>query len=1335
MNVSPTAARTGATRMEKFTPTTHAVPVDYDPFSGPAVLRTVPTTEAQREVFTASEMGDDANCAYVESVSLVLLGELERAALERALAALTVRHESLRSVLSANGTRMIVLDHLSLQVPFEDLSHLDGIAREKRLVALGSVDVTTPFDLVNGPLFRALLLRTGPAEHIIRISGHHAVLDGWSIGVLMAELSQLYNAEKEHASAALPPAVPFSTYVTAMTDFAKSPGQADVEKWWTELHTGPVPRLSLPVDRPRPLRKTFNAERLDLVLDPALVEGLRTVATRNGASFVTTLLSTFELLLHKLTGDPVIVTGLPAAGQSDLDMKHLVGHCVNLLALRADISEEVRFDQYLKGRRTAVLDAFDHQRYTFGTLLRKLKVPREPGRIPLVPVVFNIDMNMDDGVAFDGLSHRFMSNPRQYENFELFLNATGTTEHLTLEWSYNTDLFDASTVRGWMVQFSELAKRITHSPSATIGALMAEEWSTEVAAPPAPAWHGQRTAYPRDASIDRLFLETADAHPDRTALEMGDTRTSYGALKQRVLVIAGVLERAGVGPGDLVGLCSDRCPDMVAAMLAALWRGAAFVPFDPGYPKDRLDHMFKDTGVKVLLAQKHLLPMLPESPATTVLLGDIGDETPTANGPQGTALSPAYIMYTSGSTGQPKCVVVPHRAVVRLVKGQDFLPFGPELTFLQLSNISFDASTLELWGALLNGARLVLQPQHKPTLQEIVTTIKQHKVTTVWFTAGLFNLMVDGHLEDLRGLKHILSGGDVLSLPHVKRALRTLGPGVLINGYGPTENTTFTTTYAINDEAALKIRVPIGKPLQNTTVHIVDADMRPVAVGEKGELLTGGDGLALGYWNRPDLTAERFVDDPFSTHPGAKLYRTGDLVRWLPDGNIDFGGRTDGQVKVRGFRVELGEIEEAISEDPEVRDRVVMVRTDMPGEKQLTAYLVPRELGSMEEHIDAQQAFIASVRDHLRNRLPSHMVPTAFMILPELPLTPNGKVDKRKLPVPELRSQTLQLQHVAPRNQLETELAVLWGEKLGVAKLGVHDNFFDVGGHSLIAIELLAKVDERYHVALPLNSLYQAPTVAGFAKLIQGTNMPSGLENLAPVQPEGDRIPFFCVHGDEANHHISRYLGNDQPYYAFFHQGEEGRPIQYTSVKSIAAHYIKELKTIRPDGPYLLGGYSFGAIVAYEMACQLVAEGHQVPLLAMFDMYSPVLFMEVMRKHEKIHFPLKNLVMRYLVKRALKKGKVASPRLRHFYIIDTYYKAINAYQPKTYPGTVTVFKAGNSDGPEDMGWSTLVKGGLDLHTLPGDHSSLIKDPCVVRLVQELSASIDRAVSKHAVEAV
>jgi len=1316
--------------MEKFIPETTAVQVSHDPFSGPAIQRTIPTTESQMEVFAASEMGNEANCAYVESISLVLTGELVRPALETALQDLTARHESLRSTISPNGMRMVVLERMTLPMPFEDLSGLDEPARSSRMEQLAEEDMRRPFDLVNGPLFRVSLTKIAPDRHVLRLSGHHAVLDGWSLGILMAEISALYNARLAGTAPALPAADPFSRYVRETIAFSKSSAQAAVEQYWTGLYRDSVPRLDLPTDRPRPVPKTFNGHRLDLAMDRELVRGLRSVATRNGASFVTTLLCAFELLLHKLTGQHEIVTGLPAAGQSDLGMKHLVGHCVNLLALRSRIDDEESFDQYLKQRRTEVLDAFDHQKYTFGTLLQKLKVPREPGRIPLVPAVFNIDMNMDDGVSFTGLAHRFVSNPRHYENFELFLNATGQGEDLVLEWSYNTDLFDKATIRSWMDQLSTLVRRIGGNSALPIGALLGEE-EPSAHKMPLPEWHGTATDIPRGTSIGALFDEVAAAHRASTAIVAPDGEWSYAKLHDRTLSMASALLAAGVKPGDPVGLCTDRCADMVAAMLAILRCGAAFVPFDPAYPADRLEYMLQDTGIRVLITQRHLSAALPRHDARTLFVEDLhGAEAPqpAAGGPD----SPAYIMYTSGSTGKPKGVVVPHRAVIRLVRNQNFLPFGPDLTFLQLSNISFDASTLELWGALLNGARLVLQPQQKPTLQEVIDTIHKHRVTTVWFTAGLFNLMVDEHLEQLHGLRHILAGGDALSVPHVKRALRTLGPGILINGYGPTENTTFTCCHAINDVEALQTRVPIGKPIANTTAYILGPDMQPVAIGEKGELYTGGEGVALGYWQQPELTAAQFIPDPFSKHPNAKLYRTGDQVRWLPDGTIDFLGRGDGQVKVRGFRVELGEIENAISAVAGVKDRVVVARNDGPGEKQLAAYLVPAQHAGDG---DAQEALIKQVRDHLRQTLPDHMVPSAFVILAELPLTANGKVDKRALPIPEHRSQTLAAGHVAPRNDKEERIAEIWGQLLNAPGIGVHDNFFDLGGHSLIGIQLLARVEEQFGKRLPLNSLFQAPTVAAFAKLVHSKDAASGLKNLAALQPEGTRTAFFCVHGDELNHHIMRHLGKDQPFFAFFHQGENGQRFEHFTVEDIAAHYMHELLTLQPEGPFLLAGYSFGGIVAYEMAQQLTKAGHEVPFLALFDMPAPELFVQSMRSERKLHEPVRDVVVRWLAKRAFAKGRIRSPRLQHYYIIDNYNKAIQAYRPKPYGGPVTVFKASGTTGPDDLGWAKLVTGPLETRVLPGDHYSLIREPGAARLVKELGAAIDRSTLRHAVEAV
>lgn len=1301
--------------MEKFIQEPRFVAIDFDPFTGPSIERTIPTTEAQREVLTASEMGVDASCAYNESVSLELKGTLDLAAIERAMHELVKRHESLRATLSASGTRMLVTDEVRFELPFTDLSALSEAERTKQLDAIAQKDMTTPFDLRNGPLFRALLIKVASDAHLLRLCGHHVVCDGWSLGIMMAEISALYNAAKSVGVPKLPEASSFSEYSLATIDFAKSPDHANVERYWLDLYKGPIPRLDLPGDRTRPKQKTYKGNRLDLVLSQELVRGLKEVATRSGASFVTTLMTTFEVLLHKLTGDSDIVVGLPAAGQSDLGMKHLVGHCVNLLALRSRIDEEQAFIEHLKARRTGVLDAFDNQKYTFGTLLRKLNVPREPGRIPLCPVVFNIDMNMDDGVGFDGLQHRFISNPRAFENFELFLNATGNEGHLTLEWSYNTDLFDEATVRSWMDQLVALIKRVSAAPSATIADLISDAALVGEQQMSKPEWHGRATAYPK-VDIGSLFDDVAAKHADRIAVELLDQKLNYRELQQRVHALSNALIGLGVKPGEPVGLCMDRSFDMVVAMLATLRAGGCFVPFDPAYPSDRLAFMFSDTDVKVMLTQRHLANALPKHNAKNIFLDEVkasGDATMPKISPD----APAYIMYTSGSTGTPKGVVVPHRAIVRLVREQNFVAFGPDLCWLQLSNISFDASTLEVWGALLNGGKLVLQAQQKPTLPEICDAIAKHKVTSVWFTVGLFNMLVDEQLDRLRGLKHILTGGDVLSVPHVKKALKSLGPNVLINGYGPTENTTFTCCFPINSEASITDSVPIGFPLNSTTVHVLDEQRNPVPVGRKGELYTGGDGVALGYWKRDDLSAEKFIDDPFSGKSGAKLYRTGDIVKWQADGSIAFIGRADGQVKIRGFRIELGEIENALNDLHGVKDKVVVARQDGPGEKQLACYVVPSEA-----HKGSSDDLLNTVREHLRAKLPTYMVPAGFVVMNELPLTANGKIDRRALPAPTAQTSALKAEHVAPRNNIERMLASIWGRVLNASDIGIHDDFFDLGGHSLIGIQLLGQVEQQFNKTLPLKSLFEAPTIAQFAELLKGEGTVHDWKNLSLIQPEGEGLPLFCVHGDEASHFIPKYIGNARPFYAFFHQGEDGKRIEHTTVESIAAHFIREMKQAKPRGPYLLTGFSFGGVVAFEMAQQLAQAGDEVPMLSVIDTYAPALHGKAIETDKRFYTPLKNMIYRWIVQRALRNDGTVPTRFRNFHIIDTYDRAVLAYKPKPWKGALTVLKAKDSWGPQSMGWESLVTGRLDVQVLPGDHYNIIKEPHV----QELARALDMA---------
>jgi len=1093
--------------MDKFIPETKYVAVEFDPFAGPVIERSAPTTEAQREVWVASQLSREASCAYIESVTLCLEGELDHGHLRSAITYLGQRHEGLRSTISANGLLMIIMEQLDIPQAYTDLSTLDPKERQARLEAIGEADMEQAFDLLKGPLFRTHLIRTAKGEHQLRLTGHHVILDGWSMGVVMGDISQAYTAYAAGQQPQLPPADRFSDFALAQIDFAASKDFGAVERYWLDLFKGSTPRLDLPSDRPRPLKKTFTSRRIDMELDPVLTQRLREMSTRAGSSLVTTLLTCFELLIYRLTGDSDLCIGLPAAGQNDFGMKELVGNCVNLLALRSTIDGEQRFIDHLKERRSSILDATDNQKYTFGTLVRRLNVPREPGRIPLCPVVFNIDMDIDSTVSFNGLQHHVISNPRKYENFELSLNVTGKESSLVLEWSYNTDLFNEETIRSWMDQLAALIEHVGTTPEASIHELTGKKTRAEAPMFPPAEWLGTFNDYPK-VDIPTLFTQVADQYPDNVAVELGNEKLSYAELRVHVNILAAELAKRGLRHGEPVGVCMDRSIGTQTAMLAILSAGGCYVPFDLSYPEERVRYMLEDAQVKFMLTQTHLADQFPGCEDRIILLDNWGrsGELPFTDAPTPARIhdanSPAYIIYTSGSTGMPKGVVVPHRGVVRLVRDQNYVEFSSSLVILQISNLCFDGSVFEIWGALLNGAKLVVQPQQKPTLQEIVDNIIQHKVNTACFTSGLFNLMVDEHVEDLHGLKYLLAGGDALSVRHVKRALQVLGPGVVINGYGPTENTDYTTCHVINDEADLQIRVPIGRPISNTTVHILDAGMSPVPVGVTGELFTGGDGIAIGYWQRPELTASRFIDDPFSTAPGAKLYRTGDLARWRPDGTVDFLGRIDGQVKVRGFRVELGEIENAISAVSEVKDRVVITRNDVSGEKQLVAYLVPKH-----PDVENPEVLTTTVRNHLSKILPGYMVPLAFVVLPKLPLTGNGKVDRRALPAPVLDTSP-RATYEAPAVEVERALAKIWSTLLRVDRIGRHDNFFDLGGHSLLGIQMLAAVRSAFNVELSLLSVFEAPTLSALAEVISGAAAPARAPIL-PVDRNGELEASF----------------------------------------------------------------------------------------------------------------------------------------------------------------------------------------------------------------------------------
>jgi amino acid adenylation domain-containing protein len=664
-------------------------------------------------------------------------------------------------------------------------------------------------------------------------------------------------------------------------------------------------------------------------------------------------------------------------------------------------------------------------------------------------------------------------------------------ESLHAFFNYNTALFDEQTITRLLARFQLLLQEIVAAPDESLASyrLMTESERQRLLV----AYNQDRTAYPRERAIHELFAEQAAAHPAAVAVVFADRQITYGELDGRADKLARYLRARGVGPETRVGLCVERSVEMLVGLLGILKAGGVYVPLDPDYPSERLRFIIADTSARLVLTQRHLAAALPQQSAEVVCLDSDWTPGTTESGawvpPSVSGDNLAYIIYTSGSTGVPKGVGVAHRSVIRLVRATNYAAFGPGEVCLQFAPLSFDASTFEIWGALLNGGRLVVMPPGANALEEVAQSISRHRITTLWLTAGLFHLLVDRHVAALGGLRQLLAGGDVLSVPHVRKFLRAAPHCTLVNGYGPTENTTFTCCYRMTADTEINNSVPIGRPVSNTEVYVVDGNLEPVAEGIAGELLVGGDGLARGYYNRPELTAERFIPHPFSTEPGARLYRTGDLVRHLPDGHIEFLGRIDQQVKVRGFRIEPGEIEAALLSHKQVRAAAVIAEAENGTGKRLIAYVVA----------EGDAANGRELRRYLKERLPDYMIPAAFVALAGLPLTPNGKIDRRALPAPAPSGRDEE--YVAPRTPVEEVVCGIWAEVLGVARVSIADNFFELGGHSLLATQVVSRVRATFGVDVPLRALFAAGTVSGLSEYVEQSLRARPAEQPPAIKP------------------------------------------------------------------------------------------------------------------------------------------------------------------------------------------------------------------------------------------
>ncbi|MEA2604413.1 MAG: hypothetical protein QOF89_5405 [Acidobacteriota bacterium] len=955
--------------------------------------------------------------AYNVPVAFDVRGSLDVPALERAFAEVVRRHEVLRTSFPSRGAHPVqeIAPAAGWTLTVEDFSpDIADIATEEAL---------RPFDLAAGPagkLLRTRLLRLSPEHHVLLLTVHHIAADLWGLGVLIREVAEIY------AGAELPE-LPVQYADVAVWQREQISGEELARQlaFWRQELEGAPPALELPTDRPRPPVVSFRGASLPV----ALSSGLLALGRSLGVTPFMAMTAALGVLFSRWTGQDDVVLGSPIANRPRPELEGLIGMFVNTLALRVRLSGIPTFQDLLARVRRTSLDAFEHQDLPFEKLVEELKPRRDLSRHPLFQAVLAFQNVRMGTVEIPGLILEPLGVESATTKFDLTFTLFEGEDGLAGQVEYATDLFDAATVERLLGHLHNLLEGIVATPGAPLEdvPLLGEEERRQLL-----AWSGEPFVHPREATIHGLFAGQLARTPDAVAVVHGDEALTYAELAARADRIAARLLRLGVMPETRVAVMGERSLDLIAALLGILQAGCAYLPLDPEHPAERHTFLMEDAGAFLLLPRDEE--------------GDGEAFSPPAVSPD----QLAYVMYTSGSTGTPKGVAVTHRNVVRLVHDAGFMEMGPDQTFLQLAPVAFDASTLEIWAPLLNGGRLILFPGRRASLDEIGEAIARYGVTTLWLTAGLFHQMVDERPEALRPLRQLLAGGDVLSPSHVRRALDSLPGTTLINGYGPTENTTFTACRTLV-QTDTEGPVPIGRPIGGTRVYVLDAEFRPVPEGIWGELFAGGDGVARGYLDRPELTAERFVPDPQGPEPGGRLYRTGDLVRWR-GGMLEFLGRRDGQVKVRGHRVELGEIEAALTGHPAVREAVVVLRED-----RLVAYVT----GDPDP---------VELRRLLASRLPDPMIPSAFVVLDRFPLTHNGKVDRRALPSPEGVVET----YTPPETPVEESLTAVCAEVLGLDRVGVRDNFFALGGHSLLATRLVARLRERYGLDVPLQMVFDA---------------------------------------------------------------------------------------------------------------------------------------------------------------------------------------------------------------------------------------------------------------------
>ena len=1303
-----------------------------------------------QERFWILEKLSPGNAALNVAVRWRIDGRLVAELAEQAFQALIRRHETLRTAIVETATGLIqrVVPEVPFRLAVVDLLALPEHERESMALSLGAREAATPFTLAEAPLLRATLLRLSETRSIMLVTAHHVVCDGWSIGILARDFGETYAALRAGRAATLPELpIQYADYTLWRAETDSAEQQVIGLQYWSHRLAG-MKHFEVPPDFPRPPIQTANGAIRSLMLPRNLTDAALEFGRSRGATPFMTSLAALLTVLHRYTGEAEIGLGTQIAGRDQVELVDLVGLFINTVVLRADLSGNPAFTELLTRVSAMVSEALVHQAVPIEAVIEALKPPRDLSRNALFSVNFIFQRSFVTNAVYGDIDLVDLPSQSAGALYDLNFFMVERPEGWRVSCEYNADLFLPETVTALLKAYRTMLQGVVAAPQERLAALPVIDADTQQLL--LETWNHTRREMPRDCTLLDLFALQVARDPQADAVVSDDGALSYRELQARAEQLAALLAQR-VQPGALIGLCCDRSPDMVVALLAIMAAGCTYVPLDPDFPAARLLHAVQDSGLSLVLTQPAHRGLFANAEIELMLQPDLATaEAMRAPAVRANPEDLAYVIYTSGSTGRPKGVEIRHRSLVNLLWAMRDQPgLAARDTLVAVTSLSFDIAALEIFLPLITGARLVVATRAQAADGVALKALLAARGATVMqATPATWLMLLDAGWTPSPGLK-MLCGGEALPRRLANQLLA--GGGALWNMYGPTETTIWSAAAPV---APGEAPVLIGLPIANTQFHVLDAQGALAMPGARGELYIGGEGLARGYRANPTLTAERFVPHPLAITPDGRLYKTGDIVRRRFDGAIEFIGRADHQVKLRGFRIELGDIEAAIASHPGVQDCVALVRPDHAGEAQLYAWLVPVEPGAM-----AGGDLAASVAAMLPGALPTYMIPAAMVTVDALPLTPNGKVDRAALVTPE-RVVARSAAGLAAATEAEQRIAAIWKEVLGLDQVSLDDNFFDLGGHSLLAARMLSRVAREFGKPVSLTGLFQAPTLRELARLVPPPVPRGGDPQIVMVQPNGHRPPIFAINNTSIFHQLSRNLGADQPFIAVQAFDADLNEADQRSFEEIAAGYVRVIRSLRPHGPYTLLGLCVAGKLAYEVAQQLRAEGERIALLVLVDAWAPGYAQSLppfRRWLANTSYSLQRswyhvtqarsrdfsqTLEFYLERPAILRARMHLARLgrwlgskrapgvveKDLQFVELLEVAAGRYVPRPFDGRVLLFfrpdqPRGRFLDPK-FGWERLAQGGVELVGVPGDHLGMFREPGAGIMAAQIKAALN-----------